>query len=120
MLLTKSQLNKASIKELQQAANAVKLEIAKRENNTKASLLKQVKKLAADAGVSIDDLLGKAPRAAKGPRTARKVSKPRGKVAPKYRNPANAAETWTGRGRQPAWVAKFVASGKSLDALLIK
>lgn len=26
------------------------------------------------------------------------------KSAPKYRNPENPAETWTGRGRKPKWI----------------
>jgi DNA-binding protein H-NS len=47
------------------------------------------------------------------------AKKPRGKVAPKYKNPANGLETWTGRGRQPRWVADALAGGKSLDDLLI-
>jgi DNA-binding protein H-NS len=120
MLLTKGQLTKASSKELQQAVVAIKAELVKRESNSKANLLKQVKKLAADAGVSINDLLastGKTPRAV---RTVKGASKARGKVAPKYRNPADTSQTWTGRGRQPLWVAKALAGGKSLDALLIK
>lgn len=41
------------------------------------------------------------------------------KVAPKYRNPANSAETWTGRGRQPRWVADAIAAGKSMQDLAI-
>jgi len=125
MLLTKSQLSKASDKELQQAAAAVKAELVRRESSNKAELLKKVKKLAAEAGVSISDLLGKPARggAAKTPRAPKKASaagKPRGKVPAKYRNPANASQTWTGRGRQPLWVAEAIGSGKSLDALLIK
>lgn len=44
----------------------------------------------------------------------------KGSVAPKYRNPANPAETWTGRGRQPLWVAAAVKKrGVTLDSLLI-
>lgn len=126
MLLTKSQLSKASDKDLQQAATAIKAEIARRESNNKAELLKKVKKLAAEAGVSISDLLGKAGRGpAKAGRAPKKAaaapsSKPRGKVPAKYRNPANTAQTWTGRGRQPLWVAEAIGAGKSLDSLLIK
>ena len=124
MLLTNSQLSKASDKELQQAAAAVKAELVRRESSNKAELLKKVKKLAAEAGVLISDLLGKPARGgAKAPRAPKKAGaagKPRGKVPAKYRNPANAAQTWTGRGRQPLWVAEAVGAGKSLDALLIK
>jgi DNA-binding protein H-NS len=38
----------------------------------------------------------------------------RGKVAPKYRNPENPAETWTGRGLRPRWLAAAMKTGKKL------
>jgi len=41
------------------------------------------------------------------------------KVEPKYRNPANPAETWTGRGKPPRWLAAELSSGKSKDDFLI-
>lgn len=41
-------------------------------------------------------------------------------VAPRYANPANAAQTWTGRGKQPRWVVDALESGKKIDDLLIK
>ena len=37
------------------------------------------------------------------------------KVDPKYRNPANKQETWTGRGRQPKWVVALLKAGKKLE-----
>lgn len=47
-----------------------------------------------------------------------KASKASGKaVAAKYRDPIS-GETWTGRGRSPAWAAQAKAENK-LDALLI-
>ena len=33
----------------------------------------------------------------------------------RYRNPANAAETWTGRGKQPRWLVAALATGKVLE-----
>ncbi|HTD67440.1 MAG TPA: H-NS histone family protein [Candidatus Limnocylindria bacterium] len=44
----------------------------------------------------------------------------RGKVKPKYRNPANSQETWSGRGRQPRWFAAAIKIGKKESRLLIK
>jgi len=38
--------------------------------------------------------------------------------SPKYQNPNNAAQTWSGRGKQPAWVAEALAQGKTLESLL--
>ena len=39
----------------------------------------------------------------------------RGAVAPKYRNPANPAETWAGRGLRPRWLAAALKAGKKLE-----
>ncbi|MES2193616.1 MAG: H-NS histone family protein [Pseudomonadota bacterium] len=36
-------------------------------------------------------------------------------VLPKFRNPAQPQETWSGRGRQPHWVSDLLATGASLD-----
>lgn len=37
--------------------------------------------------------------------------------APRFRNPDNSAETWSGRGSQPAWVRRALAAGRSLAEL---
>lgn len=38
-------------------------------------------------------------------------------VLPRYRNPDDASQTWSGRGRQPKWVAEALAAGRTLDEL---
>jgi DNA-binding protein H-NS len=43
----------------------------------------------------------------------------RGSVAPKYRNPENPAETWSGRGLPPRWMAALIKAGKKKDDFLI-
>src|SRR5215475_6991273 len=43
----------------------------------------------------------------------------RGKVAPKYRNPENPAETWAGRGLKPRWLSAALKAGKKLDDFTI-
>lgn len=48
------------------------------------------------------------------------IRKTTGKVAVQYRNPANATEEWTGRGRQPKWVKELIASGKDLQTAKVK
>lgn len=43
-----------------------------------------------------------------------------GSVAPKYRNPSNSSETWSGRGRQPLWFADAMKKrGVTAESLLI-
>jgi DNA-binding protein H-NS len=44
----------------------------------------------------------------------------RGSVAPKYRNPENAAETWSGRGLPPRWMAAQIKAGKKREDFLIE
>ncbi|WP_343639668.1 H-NS histone family protein [Roseateles sp.] len=39
-----------------------------------------------------------------------------GKTAPvRYRNPANPADTWSGRGRAPKWLADLEAQGRGRE-----
>ncbi len=45
----------------------------------------------------------------------RKIMKRTKKVAPKYRNPDNHDETWTGRGLQPRWMRAAMNGGKDLE-----
>ena len=50
-----------------------------------------------------------------------KVAKgPKAVVAPKYRNPDNAAQTWSGRGKRPTWfVDALKKKGVTAENLLI-
>jgi DNA-binding protein H-NS len=43
----------------------------------------------------------------------------RGPVAAKYRNPENPDQTWSGRGRQPAWYKNALENGTDPDTLAI-
>jgi DNA-binding protein H-NS len=46
-------------------------------------------------------------------------NRPYPKVLPKYRNPAEPAETWSGRGKRPKWVVAQLKSGKKLEDLAL-
>ena len=45
--------------------------------------------------------------------------RPYPKVLPKYQNPKNPAEKWSGRGKQPHWVQAQLKAGKKLEGFLI-
>ena len=45
--------------------------------------------------------------------------RPYPKVLPKYQNPKNPAEKWSGRGKQPRWVKAQLKSGNKLERFLI-
>jgi DNA-binding protein H-NS len=40
-------------------------------------------------------------------------------VAVKYRNPKNAYEVWSGRGRMPLWLGAEIKAGKDRDDFLV-
>ena len=92
---------------------------------THDKVLTKIVALAKDAGLTASDIakaLGTAKPAkakAKTTGTGKKSSLAGKKVEPKYRNPANAAQTWTGRGISPGWIQALKAEGK-LDSALIK
>ena len=78
---------------------------------------KAAKKTAKKAAKKTVKRTGK--KAAKATKAA-KPRKPGKKVAPKYRNPANAQELWSGRGKQPRWLAEQVKKGRKVEEFLIK
>jgi DNA-binding protein H-NS len=41
------------------------------------------------------------------------------KVLPKFQNPKNPAEKWSGRGKRPRWLQAQLRAGKKLDQFLI-
>ena len=104
-------------------AKARKTTLKKRKPLT--AVRKKLTDLAAAEGYSIAELFGgSTPRAtsAAAPAARKSATKGRklGKVAPKYRNPANKNETWTGRGKQPLWLAAQIKKGKKIEEFLIK
>lgn len=39
---------------------------------------------------------------------------------PRYRNPTNPSETWSGRGQRPEWLELLLAKGADLEALKVQ
>jgi DNA-binding protein H-NS len=49
------------------------------------------------------------------PRERRKYPR----VVPKYRNPEEPSETWSGRGKQPRWLAAALKTGHKIEEFVI-
>jgi DNA-binding protein H-NS len=49
------------------------------------------------------------------PRERRKYPR----VFPKYRNPSEPSETWSGRGKQPRWLTAALAAGRTIEEFVI-
>lgn len=42
------------------------------------------------------------------------------KVPPRFRNPDNPSETWSGRGLRPRWMVAALAAGRNFEEMLIQ
>ena len=93
-------------------------------SRTNTKVLAQVVSIVRKSGLTLADIAEalKADKPAKTkavPAKARKKSAAAGvKVPPKYRNPADPNQTWTGRGKAPVWAQALRTAGQ-LDAALI-
>lgn len=106
-------------KELEKLKADIDKALVRVEQTEKKEALQAAEKAAKALGYSLADLEGvkTAPktRAAK----PKKATDGRAKVAPKYRNPNDPEQTWTGRGRKPKWVEAYLSGGGSLEGIAI-
>jgi len=94
-------VNSLSLKELKDLQAQVVRAIATFEDRAKRVVAAELEELAKARGFSLSELatLG--------------VVRKRAASTAKYANPADASQTWSGRGRKPRWYIDAVASGKS-------
>ena len=101
-----------TLSELKGLQHDVERAIKERQRQDVQKAREQILAIAKNAGVSVEELLGNA---------ATKTKKANGKkVEAKYQNPKDTSQTWTGRGRQPRWMAEAIANGKKPDHFLMK
>lgn len=95
--------------------DTLRTKIDSREAEMRKQALKDVRdrvtKMVKDEGFTLEDIFGT--RAKRAPRRT-------SKVPPKYRNPADPLQTWSGRGKRPRWFTAALDAGKKEKDLLIK
>jgi len=82
-------------------------EINARQAEEKANAKRQILELVKTYGLTVEEVLSKPVAASRKP------------VEAKYRNPDDANQTWSGRGRKPAWVQQYVDAGFKIEDLAI-
>ena len=102
-------LSSMSVKELKKLEKDVAAAIASYDDRMKAEALAELEAHARQLGFSLAELTG----------GAGLKKRSRAAAVERYRNPANPADTWSGRGRQPRWFAAALASGADVNDLLI-
>ncbi|MDY0072691.1 MAG: H-NS histone family protein [Thauera sp.] len=116
-------LSTLSLPELRRLQGRVETEIRRRSDTTRRSLLKQVQKMAAEQGMTLEDLLDQPEAAPSKP--AAKPGRPKGSAAPKkpsvikYRHPTEVGKGWSGHGRRPQWILDWQAQGKDIEELAV-
>jgi DNA-binding protein H-NS len=102
-----------SFDELLDLKKGIDSEVESRKAKEIEGLRVRVTESAHTLGVSIQELFGLSPQAAK-----RETKHPRGKQPAKYRGPNG--EEWSGRGPAPRWMKPYLAKGKTKADFLIK
>ena len=101
-------LEKMSLKDLLELEDKVQAAISEAKDRERIELKQKIEEMASESGFSVEELFVRGRASLKG-RT----------VAPKYVNPDNRAETWTGRGRKPKWLVAKLASGAKIEEFAI-
>lgn len=100
-------LHEMSLKELKELQGQVAKAIASFEDRKKKAALAELEEKARELGFSLAELTGASAPRKRAPATAR------------FANPANPADTWSGRGRKPRWFAEALAAGRKPEDLAI-
>ena len=121
-MVSKGALAKMNYSELLELRKRVDDAIEHRYSQERQELTKSLSGIAKLMGVDVRTAAPK-PAAKSAPKSAqakRRSSLKGKKVKPKYQNPQNREQTWTGRGRQPLWLAHEIAAGKKIESFLIQ
>lgn len=105
---TNIDLTSFSRSELEQLQKDVERAIKSYDDRMRTAALKAAQEAAGEYGFSLETLF-----------ELKSNRKGKAKAAPKYINPENAAETWTGRGRRPQWFLEALKAGKTTEELAV-
>ena len=113
----KHDLKAMTRKELEKLRTDIDKQLTRVESREKKLALAAAEKAMKKHGFSLADItgLGDPPKKA----TRNTAKKPANPGKPKYANPDDKSQTWTGKGRRPDWFLKAMDSGKTPDDLLI-
>jgi DNA-binding protein H-NS len=97
-----------SSEELRELQKKIEQQLKVRQRTEREAAIERIYNIAHGLGMTLNDLIGKGG-----------IKPAKAKVAVQYRNPTDASQEWTGRGRQPKWVKEALDAGKTLGALRV-
>jgi DNA-binding protein H-NS len=104
-------------KQLQRLISDAQKALKSIETREKREAKKAAEKAAAKFGFKLSEVVTTAP--ARAPSAKSVKSRTRKKAQPKYANPADKSQTWTGMGRKPQWFIDAIESGADPKTLEI-
>lgn len=103
-----SEYSNLSEKEIQNVIDNAEKALISRQSQKRKEVRSKIKELADSIGLVATLTSAKAKRKSSGI-----------KIPPKYRDPANYSNTWTGRGASPRWLRDLVNQGNDRSKYLI-
>nr|VFK25713.1 MAG: DNA-binding protein H-NS [Candidatus Kentron sp. MB]VFK29704.1 MAG: DNA-binding protein H-NS [Candidatus Kentron sp. MB]VFK74876.1 MAG: DNA-binding protein H-NS [Candidatus Kentron sp. MB] len=100
-------LSNVSFKDMIELRSDLEAVIEARRKEEKQKLLQEIRQLIVEKGFFIEEIFGKSNLIQKEQPT------------PKYRNPNDPSQQWSGRGRQPRWITGLLTEGATLEDLLV-
>lgn len=97
-------LENMDLDELRVLQKEVSKAVTSYEERKKAEAREALEEQARQLGFSLSDLTG-----------GTKSKTKRAPAPPKYANPENPADTWSGRGRKPRWMEEALKNGHSME-----
>ena len=104
-----------SRKELIKLRDDVAKALKSAEDRERRNALKAAEKAVAEFGFSLNELSGDNGAGKK----KKKATKKKAKSAPRFRDPNNAENTWSGRGGKPQWFHDAMSRGTDISTLEI-
>ncbi len=99
--MVNTNVNQLSLRQLRDLQAKISMTIDVARDRERAKLIQKWGTIAEKRGFTLRELVG--------------VQGRRKFFVPKYINPENRSETWTGRGRRPKWLITKIRKGRKLE-----
>ena len=108
------QVKALSYLELRVLSDVVKATMEEKSDAVRAELRERMEVISEAYGLTVLEVVGNQKR------RARKATRQARSKVVRYRNPENAGETWTGKGRKPTWLRQKLEDGGELANFAIE
>lgn len=95
-----------TISELEVLQSELEQELKRRQQEETVAAREQIHAIAQAAGISLSELSGS---------TVKIAATKQKNASPRFRNPADTSQTWSGRGRRPSWIVSALSKGGALE-----